>query len=94
MARISKKEKIQKAVLLNHLIRISVSMIRRSDTLNKETLEKFCMLWAEVSATIMADWIGDLDMDEYMEVQADFDRHFGPDASNGYDTDNFNSIPN
>ncbi len=94
MARLSKKEKMQKVVLFNHLIRISVSMIRRSDTIKEETLEKFCILWAELSATIMADWIGDLDMDEYMEVQADFDRHFGPDASNGYDTDNFNNIPN
>lgn len=94
MARLSKKEKMQKAVLLNHLIRISVSMIRRSDTIKGKTLEKFCMLWAELSATIMSDWIGDLDMDEYMEVQADFDKHFGPDAPNGYDTDNFNSIPN
>ena len=84
---------MQKAVLLNHLIRISVSMIRRSDTIKGKTLEKFCMLWAELSATIMSDWIGDLDMDEYMEVQADFDKHFGPDAPNGYDTDNFNSIP-
>tara|TARA_R100000963_G_C4623363_1_gene90256 strand:+ start:338 stop:622 length:285 start_codon:yes stop_codon:yes gene_type:complete len=93
MARLSKKEKMQKAVLLNHLIRISVSMIRRSDTIKGKTLEKFCMLWAELSATIMSDWIGDLDMDEYMEVQADFDKHFGPDAPNGYDTDNFNSIP-
>ena len=93
MARLSKKEKMQKAVLLNHLIRISVSMIRRSDTIKGKTLEKFCMLWADVASTIMADWIGDLDMDEYMEVQADFDKHFGPDAPNGYDTDNFNSIP-
>ena len=93
MARISKKEKIQKAVLLNHLIRISVSMIRRSDTLEEETLEKFCMLWAELSATIMSDRIGDLDMDEYMKIQEDFERHTNPD-NNGYDTDNFNSIPN
>ena len=93
MARLSKKEKMQKVVLFNHLIRVSVSMIRRSDTLKEETLEKFCMLWAEVASTIMADWIGDLDMDEYMEVQEDFERHLNSD-NNGYDTDNFNSIPN
>ena len=93
MTRISKKEKIEKAVLLNHLIRISISMIRRSDTLNEKTLEKFCMLWAEVSATIMAHWIGNLDMDEYMKVQEDFERHLGSDA-NGYDTNNFNDIAN
>ena len=93
MARLSKKEKMQKVVLFNHLIRVSVSMIRRSDIIKEETLEKFCMLWAEVASTIMADWIGDLDMDEYMKIQEDLERHLNSD-NNGYDTDNFNSIPN
>ena len=93
MARLSKKEKMEKVVLFNHLIRVSISMIRRSDIIKEETLEKFCMLWADVASTIMADWIGDLDMDEYMKIQEDFERHTSSD-NNGYDTDNFNSIPN
>ena len=88
--KLSRKEKLEKMVLLNHLSAISHSIIKRSNFLSKGTLNKLAHTWAELSATIIFDWVDDLHVKEYQEAKEEFDKTFNPDSD--FDTSNFNSI--
>tara|TARA_Y100001951_G_scaffold89678_1_gene82272 strand:- start:908 stop:1198 length:291 start_codon:yes stop_codon:yes gene_type:complete len=91
---LTRKEKMEKMVLFNQLSSVSYSLISKTGFLSEETLQKFALLWAELSATIMFDWVGDITVDEYERAKERFEREFGePFGSNGkFNTSNFNDI--
>ena len=88
--KLSRKEKLKNVVVLNHLISICLGIIRKTGYLNKKTVDKLAHMWAELSATILFDWVDDISPGEYMNAKAEFDEEFGD--SDNFNTGNFNDL--
>ena len=88
--KLDRKEKLKNVVVLNHLISICLGIIRKTGYLNKKTVEKLAHMWAELSATILFDWVDNISPGEYMDAKAEFDEEFGD--SDNFNTGNFNDL--
>ena len=87
---LTRKEKMEKMVLFNQLSSVSYSLISKTGFLSEETLQKFALLWAELSATILFDWVDNILPSEYMDAKSKFDEQFGD--SDNFNTGNFNDL--
>ena len=88
--KLDRKEKLKNVVILNHLISICLGIIRKTGYLNKKTVDKLAHMWAELSATILFDWVDNILPSEYMDAKAKFDEEFGD--SDNFNTGNFNDL--
>jgi len=88
--KLDRKEKLKNVVILNHLISICLGIIRKTGYLNKKTVDKLAHMWAELSATILFDWVDNILPSEYMDAKSKFDEQFGD--SDNFNTGNFNDL--
>ena len=88
--KLDRKEKLKNVVILNHLIAICLGIIRKTGYLNKKTVDKLAHMWAELSATILFDWVDNILPSEYMDAKSKFDEQFGD--SDNFNTGNFNDL--
>ena len=88
--KLDRKEKLKNVVILNHLISICLGIIRKTGYLNKKTVDKLAHMWAELSATILFDWVDNISPSEYMDAKSKFDEQFGD--SDNFNTGNFNDL--
>ena len=88
--KLDRKEKLKNVVILNHLISICLGIIRKTGYLNKKTVDKLAHMWAELSATILFDWVDNILPSEYMDAKSKFDEEFGD--SDNFNTGNFNDL--